>query len=80
MGYHTREIEKGKLGEFSKVREEYLELEDAEIQGAKILILCELTDLYGAIEEYAKKYNLTMNDLKQFSDMTKESFIEGKRK
>ncbi len=80
MGYHTREIPKGTLGEFSKVREEFWELEDAEIQGAKILILCELTDLYGAIEEYAKKYNLTMNDLKQFSDMTKSAFIEGNRK
>lgn len=80
MGYHTREIKKGTLGEVSKIREELEELEDAQMQGSKVLIICELTDLVGAIEEYAKKFNLTIDDLVQFSDMTKSAFIEGKRK
>jgi len=80
MGYHKRIIKKGIIGEFSKVREEFEELTDAEEQKCKGLIICELTDLVGAIEEYAKKYNLTLEDLKQFSDLTKSAFKEGKRK
>jgi phosphoribosyl-ATP pyrophosphohydrolase len=79
MGYHKKEIEKGELGEFSKIKEEFQELEDAIDQGDKILILCELSDMYGAIEEYLKKYNLTIDDLKSFSDKTKSAFKEKKR-
>lgn len=79
MGYHKKEIPKGVLGDFSKIEEEFLELQDAKEQGDKILILCELSDLQGAIEEYIKQWNLTLYDLKQFSDKTKESFKEGKR-
>jgi hypothetical protein len=81
MGYHTTLIEKGEIGEFSKIREEFEELRDAESQECKVLAICELTDLIGAIEEYAMtQYNLTLADLKQFSDMTKSAFKEGKRK
>jgi phosphoribosyl-ATP pyrophosphohydrolase len=80
MGYHKREIEKGVIGELSKVKEEFEELTDAEEQKCKGLIICELCDLVGAIEEYAKKYNLTLEDLKHFSDLTKSAFKEGKRK
>ena len=79
MGYHKKEIPKGILGEFSKIEEEFLELKDAEEQKDKILIFCELSDLQGAIEEYIRKYNLTLQDLKIFSDKTKEAFNEGKR-
>lgn len=79
MGYHKTKIPKGILGEFSKIEEEFLELKDAKEQGDKILILCELTDILGAIEEYIKKYNLTLYDLKLFSDKTKEAFKEGNR-
>lgn len=80
MGYHTKEIEKGVLGEFSKIKEEFEELMDAENQKCKILSICELTDLVGAIEEYTlNKFNLSLNDLKQFSDMTKSAFKENKR-
>ena len=50
MGYHKKEIKKGTLGKFSKIREEFEELEDAHNQDVKILIFCELTDLIGAIE------------------------------
>ena len=80
MGYHKVHIQKGVVGEFSKIREEFEELQDAESQECKGLIICELCDLVGAIEEYAKKYGMSLDDLKQFSDMTKSAFLEGKRK
>lgn len=80
MGYHSREIPKGELGAFSKIIEEYEELCDAHTQGVKVLEICELTDLLGAIEEYARaEYNLDLADLIKFSDKTKEAFKEGTR-
>ena len=64
-----------------KIQEEIQELEDAASQNAKVLIICELCDLIGAIEAYAgKQFNLTLDDLIKMKDMTKESFLEGKRK
>lgn len=80
MGYHKREIEKGILGEFSKIKEEFEELSDAIEQDNKILILCELSDMIGAIEEYVKKFNIELKDIKDFSDLTKSAFTDGKRK
>lgn len=80
MGYHTRKIEKGVLGEFSKIREEFQELEDAHMQEDKVLQICEMADLIGAIELYAAKFNLTVEDIYNFSVKTKEAFQEGKRK
>jgi phosphoribosyl-ATP pyrophosphohydrolase len=79
MGYHKVHIEKGQLGQFSKIREEFEELQDAVLQDNPVLIICELTDLIGSIEAYAHKYNLELKDLIQFSDCTKEAFKEGKR-
>jgi phosphoribosyl-ATP pyrophosphohydrolase len=79
MGYHKKKIKKGVLGKFSKIKEEFEELKDAKEQGDKILILCELSDLQGAIEEYIKQWNLTLYDLKLFSDKTKMALREGKR-
>jgi phosphoribosyl-ATP pyrophosphohydrolase len=79
MGYHLIEIKKGKLGEFSKIKEEFEELEDAVNQDNNVLVICELTDMIGAIEAFAKKYNLKLQDLIQFSNCTKEAFKEGKR-
>lgn len=79
-GYHTREIPKGKIGQSSKIREELEELEDAVDQGCKILVACELSDLYGALEEMARKWSFTMNDLKAMSDLTKRAFRDGTRK
>ncbi len=79
MGYHKTEITKGKIGEYSKIKEEFEELTDAVSQENKVLIICELTDLIGAIEEYAKKYNLSLDDLRDFSNLTKSAFKEGKR-
>lgn len=79
MAYHLNEIPKGQFGEFSKIREEFLELEDAVSQNDPILTLVELSDLLGAIEEYAKRWNISMNDLVSFSRKTKSAFKEGKR-
>ncbi len=80
MGYHKTIIKKGVLGEFSKIKEEFDELTDAFEQGDKILQLCELSDLLGAIEEYSEsKLNMSLNDLIKFSDKTKSAFKENKR-
>ncbi len=81
MGYHKKDIKRGIIGEFSKIKEEFDELEDAFEQDDKILQICELTDLIGAIELYVEsKFNLTLQDLKTFSDKTKSAFIEKRRK
>lgn len=81
MGYHKREIMKGVLGQFSKIKEEMEELTDAVEQEDKILQICELTDLIGAIESFVEtQFGLTISDLKKFSDKTKSAFIENKRR
>lgn len=80
MGYHTKDFKKGVFGEFSKVQEEWDELLDARAQDGKILELCELSDLYGAIEGYVKtRFNMTMDDIAKMSRMTSSAFEEGKR-
>ena len=78
-GYHKKDIRKGVLGEFSKIREEFEELADAVEQGNKVLAICELTDLIGAIKFYAKKHNITLKDLNIFSESTENAFKSGKR-
>jgi len=80
MGYHKTKIKKGKLGEFSKIEEEFLELKDANEQGNPVLEVCELCDLLGAIELYASKWNLSIDDLTKMKDATKEAFESGSRK
>lgn len=80
MGYHKKQIPKGELHKFSKIKEEFLELEDAVEQNDFILQLCELSDLIGAIEAYIEPKGIFLEDLKKFSDKTKESFKTGKRK
>lgn len=80
MSYHRNEIRKGVFGQISKIQEELDELNDAEEQEVKILIACELSDLYGALEGYATRKGLTMDDLKQMSDLTKKAFQSGARK
>lgn len=80
MGYHKIEITKGTLGEFSKIKEEFDELTDAVEQGDRVLQICELTDLIGAIEFFSeKKFNLSLEDLIKFSNKTKSAFLEKKR-
>lgn len=81
MGYHIAKIERGVLGEISKIREEFEELRDAATQDNKILCLCEVADLYGAIEAYLETQhkNVTMEDVKKMSDATKSAFKDGER-
>ena len=81
MGYHTTKIEKGVLGESSKLLEEVLELQDAEKQGAQIMLLCELADIYGALDHYLRaNYPMfVMHDLAQMASLTEKAFKEGQR-
>lgn len=80
MGYHSRVIEKGVFGQVSKIQEELDELKDAEESGTKILALCELADLYGALREFARNRGCTMDDLRKMADLTESAFKEGSRK
>lgn len=81
-GYHITTITKGVPGESSKILEEVEELIDAEKQNCKIMAILELADLIGAIESYleSKKYNMTIEDLRTMSKITKRAFINGFRK
>jgi hypothetical protein len=51
-GYHITVIDKGIYGEFSKVVEEFQELQDAWNQHCHIMALVEYSDLLGAMEAY----------------------------
>ena len=79
MSYHLNEIPRGILGEFSKIKEEYLEAEDASEQDNPVMLLLELSDLIGAIEEFSLKYNMTLEDLVNMKDATKRAFKSGTR-
>lgn len=80
-GYHKRDIQKGVLGEVSKITEEYTEFIDANEQGSRIMELVELSDLVGAITFYVKnKYGMGITDLVSFSNITKRAFEDGTRK
>lgn len=80
MSYHKKEITKGMLGGFSKIKEEFEELEDAHEQQNPVLEICELCDLIGAIEAYAWNYKLELSDLIKMKDATAEAFRTGSRK
>lgn len=81
MGYHKANIKKGVLGESSKIQEELDELVDAEAQGAKIMALCELSDIIGAIRAYLEKKHpdTTLDDLLCMSRLTESAFKDGHR-
>ena len=80
-GYHINRIEKGVVGELSKIYEEVEEIKDAENQQCKLMVLIELSDLVGAIESYLEKHHqsLTLEDLISMKDITKRVFKEGYR-
>ena len=82
MSYHLREIKKGVFGEISKIEEEIDELREALEQGNQIMAICELSDIYGAMEGYLEKYHpeLNMVDLEIMSEATKRAFKDGTRK
>lgn len=78
-GYHLAEIPKGVLGEFSKIEEEFLEAKDAFAQGVDIMLMVELSDLYGAIEAFVAKRGFTMKDLSKMKERTEAAFKSGRR-
>ena len=81
MGYHLNKIEKGILGEYSKIVEEYQELQDANSQSNPILELVEISDLIGAIESYTlKKYGISLEQIIKMKMATQRSFESGERK
>lgn len=82
MGYHMKKIEKGEIGEASKIFEEVAEFQDAIEQNNKIMALVELSDLYGAIDLYLSCHypELKMDDLKIMSNATMRAFMDGSRK
>lgn len=61
MSKHMIKIKKGKLGKFSKIKEEYTELLDARKQKDSELEIHELKDLIRAIKSYSvAKYGITL--------------------
>lgn len=79
MGYHKTEIPRGEFGEFSKIKEEFLEAQDALEQNNHVMLLVELSDLLGAIEAYVGKFKLTLDDLIVMKNVTKQAFNDGTR-
>lgn len=81
MGYHKTGIQKGELGEPSKINEEFLEFVDAKHQGNSVMELVELSDLIGAIEAYTTKhYNISLDELIKMTRATQSAFKDGSRK
>lgn len=80
-GYHKNLIEKGRLGELSKIQEELNEAFDAEQQDCMIMVLLELSDMIGALELYLKNYfpDMTIDDLISMANVTKRAFENGER-
>jgi len=80
-GYHLKTIQKGELGEPSKIREELEEFLDATDQKVSIMALVELADMVGSVEAYLAKHHpsIGLDDLKAMSDVTKRAFINGRR-
>tara|TARA_R110000851_G_scaffold300326_1_gene456440 strand:+ start:210 stop:458 length:249 start_codon:yes stop_codon:yes gene_type:complete len=81
MSYHLRSIEKGTIGELSKVYEEIEEVKDSDEQGVDLMVLVELSDVIGAIESYLEKHHksISLTDLIVMSDVTKRAFRSGRR-
>jgi len=81
MGYHKRTIPKGTYGEFSKIYEEATEALDAHEQGVDLMVLQELSDLYGAIKGYLEKHHpsITIYDLAAMHERTAAAFKDGSR-
>lgn len=70
--WHEAEIEKGVLGQLTKVREELDEAFDAEEQGQVLMLMFELSDIIGACGLVAERYGLNLDDLVMFSKKRSE--------
>lgn len=80
-GYHLRHIEKGIVGEGSKIVEEIHEFEEAIEQGSQIMALIELADSVGAMKEFLAKHHpsIPFEQLEHFADITRRAFQNGRR-
>lgn len=58
------QLRKVKLEKYQRLKKKFLEFQDAHAQNFKVMELIELSDLLGAVEEYIKKYNTMLKDLK----------------
>jgi phosphoribosyl-ATP pyrophosphohydrolase len=82
MGYHIKNINKGSIGELSKIVEEVEELVDADEQKCRVMVIHELSDIVGAIQCYLLQHHPTLdiNDLIKMAEVTSRVFKEGHRK
>jgi phosphoribosyl-ATP pyrophosphohydrolase len=80
MGYHVKEIVKAQFGTVDKIREEFEELMDAYEQGNPLMFLHEMSDMLGAMEAVAAKYNVTLVDLITMKEATQRAFKSGHRR
>lgn len=78
-GYHLSTIPKGVLGEISKLEEELAEVKDALAQDNRIMVLTELSDLYGALKAFAANQGATMDELEKMATATARAFKSGRR-
>lgn len=81
-GYHKKNIPKGEFGKFSKIKEEFLELEDAFEQEDMVMQLCEMSDILGAMRAYLKeKYggHVKFKHLIRLAKGTHRAFLSGER-
>lgn len=81
-GYHMHPIERGELGELSKIQEELDEVKDAAWQGVRVMELVELSDMIGATRRYLERHHpgTTLDDLIRMSDVTRRAFENGHRR
>lgn len=80
-GYHKSGFVKYNTGTLLKIKEEINECIDAEKQNDKLLLICELADVIGAVKMYIDNNDIgvTINDLDKFSQKTINAFKKGKR-
>jgi hypothetical protein len=80
-GYHLMNIERGKFGEFSKIREEFHECEDALKQNNVPMLFVELSDMFLAIDGFLKKHHptVTLDHLLTHARATERAFESGER-
>lgn len=81
VGYHIEDIPKGEFGTIEKIVEEAMELQDANNQHCKVMMLVELADLYGAMRGFLNNNfpDIKMSDLEKMSNITERAFNNGFR-
>ena len=66
----------GILGQFSKVEEEFFELQEAVDIGNRIHIAHELSDLYGAMKYYIEGLDFTMEEVIEHAACKSQYYID----